>query len=152
MGNVGATRADAGHKIRALGERSQPGAQELGLAIARILQDRELRLRLEACTMRIGDRTISAVEMLSQNASPAPDSRSLIGAVTCVLADRMRMVSLMGFSSGSGASRRTAADVLQEYALNPNNWETGSRGADAPIRQAPELQGCAGWGLCIGHC
>jgi hypothetical protein len=141
-GNAGAQRADAGSEIRAAGERPSPKAlraQELGLAIARILQDRDLRLKLEACTMPLDGKTISAVEMLGGKADKSPDGRSLIGAVTRVLSDKMLLISLMPYSSGANGTSKSAADILQEYALNPNNWElTGWKDQSRFVRGIPE--------------
>lgn len=130
--------------MRRAGEMSRPKAlreQELGQAIARILQDRDLRLKLEACTMRIErDRAVSAVEMLSQRADPNPDCRSLIGAVTHIISDKMLMLTLMMYRSGTNGTSRSAADVLGEYALDPNNWElTGWKSQSRSVRGLPEV-------------
>ncbi|MDD2655557.1 MAG: hypothetical protein PHQ80_02710 [Candidatus ainarchaeum sp.] len=156
--NVGATRADAGRLMRRAGERSRPGSreQELGLAIARVLQDRDLRLKLEACTMRIGDgkgTLISAVEMLSQRADQNPDGRSLIGAVTRVLSEEMLMLTLSMYRSGENGTSRSAADVLRGYGINPSNWELGRGNIDVRTAPpcAPPAEECRGWGLCTGH-
>lgn len=138
-GDVGAQRADGCQLMRRTGERSQPGSreQELGPAISRILQDRDLRLKLEACTLRIGEgkgTLVSAVEMLSQRAGPTPpDERSLVGAATRIISDEMLVLTLRMYRSGTNGASTSAADVLREYALNPKNWER------------------AGWGLAVGH-
>ncbi len=125
-GNVGARRADAGSAIRELGERARPKiskGQELGLAIARVLQDRGLRLELERCTQPGG--AVSAMEILSGRADKNPDGRSLIGAVTRVISDDILMISL-AHCSGTNGTSRSAADILREYAMNPNNWDLDS--------------------------
>jgi hypothetical protein len=125
--------------MRRAGERSRPGSreQELGPAIARILRDQGLRLKLEACTLRIGEgkgTMISAVEMLSERAGPAPpDERSLVGAATRIVSDEMLVLTLRMYRSGTNGASTSAADVLSEYAQNPKNWER------------------AGWGLAVGH-
>lgn len=126
--------------------------EELGQAIARILQDRDLRLKLEACTMRIGGKSISAVEMLGGRAAGNADDRSLIGAVTRVLGDRMVMATLRMYCSSTNSTSISAADVLLGYALNPNNWGIGSRDVRAAPMHEIQPEDCRGWALAIGHC
>jgi hypothetical protein len=71
--------------------------------------------------------------MLTQRGGSKPDERSLVGAATRVISDEMLMLALRMYRSGTNGASTSAADVLREYALNPDNWAR------------------AGWGLAVGH-